>query len=61
MTQMHFGCLLELYNLGRIQPPLADEDQAKAETKRPRSRPASARMPYQPMMTHTELKTDYNQ
>lgn len=50
MTQMHFGCLLELYNAGRIQPPLADDDQAKTETKRPRSRPPSARMAYQPMM-----------
>ena len=50
ITQMHFGCLLELYNMGRIQPPLADEDKTKTETKRPRSRPPSARMAYQSMM-----------
>ena len=50
MTQMHFGCLLELYNVGRLQPPLPDDDQRKTEVKRPRSRPSSARVAYQPMM-----------
>ena len=59
MTQIHFGCLLELYNMGRILPPIADDDQTKAETRRPRSRPPSARMAYQPMMDSFRTQTQH--
>ena len=42
ISQIHFGCLVELYNNGRLQPPLEDDNQA-TESRQSRSRPASAR------------------
>ncbi|XP_065887840.1 uncharacterized protein [Dysidea avara] len=48
ISQIHFGCLVELYNNGRLQPPLENNSQV-AESRRSRSRPASARMAQLPI------------